>query len=195
MTTAIYGGSFNPIHLGHITLGRWLVSHQVVDELWFLVSPQNPLKPAADLLDDQARLLLAQRAIGKKKNLRVSDFEFHLPRPSFMVHTLEQLRSAYPEREFVLVIGADNWQRFPQWYQAEEIMRHHRLIIYPRPGYSVDADALPDRVTLVNTPFLDISSTQIRDAIAHDPNYHGQGLAPAVWKVIKARGYYRKTFS
>lgn len=195
MTTAIYGGSFNPIHLGHITLGRWLVSHHLVDELWFLVSPQNPLKPAADLLDDQARLLLAQRAIGKKKNLCVSDFEFHLPRPSFMVHTLEQLRSAYPGREFVLVIGADNWQRFPQWYQSEEIMRHHRLIIYPRPGYSVDADTLPDGVTLVKTPFLDISSTQIRDAIAHDPNYHGQGLAPAVWKVIKARGYYLKTFS
>lgn len=190
MTTALFGGSFNPIHTGHIALGQWLVQHHYVDELWFLVSPQNPLKPASGLLDDQARLRLARLAIGRKRRLRVSDFEFHLPRPSYMVHTLEQLRATYPERDFVLIIGADNWQRFPQWYHSEEILRHHRLIIYPRPGYPIDPASLPAGSKLVETPLLDISSTQIRESIAYDPAYDGQGLTPAVWREIQKQHYY-----
>ena len=191
MTVGLYGGSFNPIHEGHLSLGRWLVSHALVDELWFLVSPQNPLKPAAGLLDDDARFHLAQLAVGRKRHLRVSDFEFHLPRPSFMVHTLEALRTAYPGRDFVLVIGADNWHRFPQWYQSDEILRHHRILIYPRSGFPIDEASLPTGVTLVHTPLFDISSTQIREAIAHDPAYNGFGLNPRVWAEIKAKGYYR----
>lgn len=190
MTTGIYGGSFNPIHTGHIALGQWLVRHALVDELWFLVSPQNPLKPAAGLLDDEARLRLARLAIGRKCRLKVSDFEFQMPRPSYMVHTLEALRKAYPDRDFVLVIGADNWHRFPQWYKADEILRFHRLIIYPRPGFPIDEASLPEGVTLVHTPLYDISSTQIREAIANDPSYNGFGLVPRVWAEIKAKGYY-----
>ena len=200
MTTAIYGGSFNPIHCGHITLGRWLVEHHCVDELWFLVSPQNPLKPADGLLDDAARLHLARLAVNNQESsfLRVSDFEFRLPRPSYMVHTLAALRITYPEREFVLVVGADNWQRFPQWYKADEILRHHRIIIYPRPGYDIDQATLPHpsagselpAVTLVDTPLLDISSTQLRQAIAGEAAYNGNGLDSCVWAEIKARGYY-----
>ncbi|MBQ7495081.1 MAG: nicotinate-nucleotide adenylyltransferase [Bacteroidaceae bacterium] len=196
--TGIYGGSFNPIHIGHTTLGEWLVREGYLDELWFLVSPQNPLKPAEGLLDDRARLHLAHLAVeecnaaGSVANrLRVSDFEFRLPRPSYMVHTLEALRATYPARDFVLVIGADNWERFPQWYRSDEILRHHRLLIYPRPGYSVDSASLPSGVTLADTPLLDISSTQIRQAIASDAEYDGEVLSPEVWQEIKARGYYR----
>ena len=190
MTTGLYGGSFNPIHEGHLALGRHLVQHGEVDELWFLVSPQNPLKPAEGLLDDAARLHLARLAVGRKKGLRVSDFECHLPRPSYMVHTLEALRSAYPDRDFVLVIAADNWHRFPQWYQADEILRHHRILIYPRPGFPIDEAMLPVGVALVSTPLYDISSTQIREAIAHDPAYNGFGLDSRVWAEIKAKKYY-----
>ena len=203
--TGIYGGSFNPIHLGHTALGEWLVREGYLDELWFLVSPQNPLKPASGLLDDRARLHLAHLAVegggacrvqaAEHKGtgtLRVSDFEFRLPRPSYMVHTLEALRVTYPEREFVLVIGADNWQRFPQWYHAEDILRHHRLLVYPRPGYPIDPASLPSGVTLVDTPLLDISSTQIRQAIVSDADYEGEGLSPEVWREIKAQGYYRE---
>lgn len=191
MTVGLFGGSYNPIHNGHTALGQWLVAHHLVDELWFLVSPQNPLKPAAGLLDDAARLRLARLAVGRKRKLRVSDFECHLPRPSYMVHTLEALRAAYPDHDFVLVIGADNWQRFPQWYQSAEILRHHRLLVYPRPGSPIDTAALPASVTLIQTPLYNISSTQIREAIAHDPAYDGYGLHPRVWEEIKARGYYR----
>lgn len=190
MVIGLYGGSFNPIHTGHMALGQWLVSHGLVDELWFLVSPQNPLKPTSGLLDDEARLQLARLAVGRKHHLRVSDFEFHLPRPSYMVNTLEALRKEHPEQDFVLVIGADNWHRFPQWYHSEEILRHHRILIYPRPGFPLDEASLPDGVTLVNTPLFNISSTQIREAIAHDPAYNGFGLDSRVWTEIKAKGYY-----
>lgn len=190
ITTGIYGGSFNPIHEGHVALGKWLVSHRLVDELWFLVSPQNPLKPAAGLLEDESRLQLAKIAIGQEPHLCVSDFEFQLPRPSYMVHTLEALRQAYPEREFILVIGADNWHRFPRWYRSDEILRRHRLMVYPRPGFPIEESSLPSNVQMINTPLLDLSSTQIRDAIANDPSYDGFGLDPQVWKEIKAKGYY-----
>lgn len=193
MTTAIYGGSFNPIHQGHLTLGRWLVRHRYVDELWFLVSPQNPLKPASGLLDDDARLRLARLAVGRSRGLRVSDFEFHLPRPSLMADTLAALHEEYPEREFVLVIGADNWLDFPRWHAPEDILAHHRIIVYPRPGYHIADSHLPDNVTLVSTPLLNISSTLIREAIAHDPAYNGTGLHPRVWAEIKAAGYYMKS--
>ena len=190
MTTGIYGGSFNPIHLGHTSLGSWLVRQNLLDELWLLVSPHNPLKPAAGLLEDQARLRLARLAVGRKKGLRVSDFEFSLPRPSFMAHTLSCLREAHPDRDFVLVIGADNWIDFPRWRQPEEILRHHRLLIYPRPGYPIDPSTLPDGVMMVETPLLDISSTMVREAIAHNPDYDGNGLDPRVWQEIKRKQYY-----
>ncbi len=191
MLIGLYGGSFNPIHTGHIRLGQWLVRHDLVDELWFLVSPQNPLKPAAGLLDDDARLSLARLAIGRKRRLRVSDFEFHLPRPSYMVTTLEGLREAYPGHDFALVIGADNWYRFPQWYQSDVILAHHRILVYPRPGFPIDGSQLPPTVSLVNTPLYDLSSTQIREAIATEgTDYDGHGLEPRVWEEIKAKGYY-----
>ena len=191
MIIGIYGGSFNPIHQGHLALGRWLVRHALVDELWFMVSPQNPLKPAAGLLDDDARLSLARLAVGRSRRLHVSDFEFSLPRPSFMADTLAALRQSHPEHEFILVIGADNWHDFPRWHHPDDILAHHSLIVYPRPGYAVDATTLPHGVTLVATPLLDISSTQIRHAIATDPTYDGQGLHPRVWKEIQAREYYK----
>lgn len=190
MTVGLFGGSFNPIHNGHTAIGQWLVAHHLVDELWFLVSPQNPLKPATALLEDQARLRLARLAVGRRRKLRVSDFEFQLPRPSYMVHTLEALREAYSDNEFVLVIGADNWLRFPQWYHSDEILRHHRILVYPRPGFPIDETDLPFGVTLIQPPLHHISSTQIREAIAHDRAYDGFGLDSRVWTEIKAKGYY-----
>ncbi len=187
MTTGIYGGTFNPIHLGHLSLGRELVREHLVDELWFMVSPQNPFKADLELLPDEERLRLAQLAVGAKPHLRVSDFEFHMPRPSYMVHTLEALRRSYPEREFVLVIGADNWPRFPEWYESAEILRRHRIIIMPRPGYALEG--LPQGVTVARTPLLDISSTEIRRRIA-EGHYRGKGLPRAVWREIREKGLY-----
>lgn len=186
--TGVYGGSFNPIHQGHVSLGKALLQTDLIDELWLLVSPQNPFKVNQALLDDDARLHLAQLAVDGIEGMTVSDYEFHLPRPSYMVHTLEALRRDYPEREFILVVGADNWEHFHQWYKSEEILRHHRLIVYPRPGYSIQQ--LPEGVLKADTPLFDISSTQIRENI-NTPGYDGEGLCPQVWEEIKRKEYYR----
>lgn len=186
MLTGIYGGSFNPIHTGHTRLAQWLVDEGVVGEMWLLVTPQNPFKATEGLMPDDLRLRLARIAVQPLRHVCASDFEFRLPRPSYMVHTLAALRAAYPERNFALVIGADNWQRFPQWYRADEILAHHPVIIYPRPRCHIDAAALPSGVTLTQAPLFDISSTEIREAMTRDPSYDGQGLDPAVWHVLKA---------
>jgi nicotinate-nucleotide adenylyltransferase len=185
--TGLYGGTFNPIHTGHIQLSQALLDAHLLDEMWLLVSPQNPFKVNQKLLDDNARLKLAQLAVKNIPNIKVSDYEFHLPRPSYMVHTLEHLRQDFPEKEFILIIGADNWERFPHWYKYEEILAHHRLIVYPRPGFELKD--IPAGVTIADTPLIDISSTEIRENIPH-PDYQGEGLCPAVWKEIKKKKYY-----
>ena len=185
--TGLYGGSFNPIHIGHIQLSQALLDEHLVDEMWLLVSPQNPFKVNQKLLDDNTRLELAQLAVRDIPNITVSDYEFHLPRPSYMVHTLEHLRKEFPEREFILIIGADNWERFPMWYKSEEILAHHQVIVYPRPGCLLQD--IPEGVTVANTPLIDISSTEIRERIKN-PNYRGEGLCPTVWEEIKRKRYY-----
>ena len=191
MRIGIFGGSFNPIHTGHLKLGKALCKRMWVDELWFLVSPINPLKQGnRELLSAEIRLQLVQTATANLPCLRASDFEMHLPVPSYMVFTLEQLRKTYPQDTFTLIIGADNWIRFPQWKDSEEILRQHDIIIYPRPGYNIDESTLPPRVRLFPTPLYDISSTQIRQALAKG-NYHGRGLTHAVWHEICLNHYYK----
>lgn len=185
--TGIYGGSFNPIHIGHTTLAKHLLDSGLVDEMWLMVSPQNPLKADCDLLDGEARLALARIGASCVGGLYVSDYEFRLPRPSYMVHTLESLRRAFHDREFVLVIGADNWERFPRWYRHDEILAHHRILVFPRPGCVLHD--LPDAVQVVGSPLMDVSSTELRVRM-QSPDYHGQGLPQGVWQSIVENGYY-----
>ena len=187
--TGIYGGSFNPIHQGHISLAKALAESSLVDEMWLLVSPQNPFKANANLLDDETRLRLTRLAVSDVPGVEVCDREFFLPRPSYMFNTLTALSREHPDREFVLIIGADNWERFPDWYRSSDILAAYRVIIYPRPGFVLPD--VPQGVTIADTPLLDISSTAIRRRIANDPDYDGEGLPPAVWKEIKATGLYR----
>ena len=132
MRTAIFGGSFNPIHRGHIALADFVVQGGWTDEVWLLVSPQNPLKAAAGLLPEQLRLALAQQATGNYDRIKVSDFEFHLPRPSFTYKTLAALRESHPDRSFQILIGADNWSCFNRWARHEELLRDYELLVYPR---------------------------------------------------------------
>ena len=188
LITGIYGGSFNPIHEGHICLAKALAESGLVDEMWLLVSPQNPFKVNAELLDDDERLRLARLAVEDVAGVEICDREFSLPRPSYMYNTLQALSEEHPNREFVLVIGADNWERFPDWYRSKDILASHRVIIYPRPGYTLPK--LPRRVKVANTPLLDISSTEIRRRIANEPDYDGEGLPSAVWKEIKEKSLY-----
>ena len=127
--TGLFGGSFNPIHNGHISLARQLLEKAGLDEVWLMVSPQNPLKQSADLLDDEHRLRMARLAVEQVEGIVVSDYEMHLPRPSYTWNTLEGLRRDYPDREFVLMIGGDNWQLFDRWYHAEDIKANYKIVV------------------------------------------------------------------
>ena len=181
----IFGGSYNPIHIGHLALANYLCEFGDLDEVWFMVSPQNPLKRNDQLWDDDLRLELVRLAVEGYPKLHASDFEFHLPRPSYTVHTLDALQETYPDYEFTLIIGADNWQLFPQWKAPEEIIARHHLLVYPRPGYEIDEATLPSSVKKVNTPLIEVSSTFIRESLAQgkDVRYF---LHPKVWERIQS---------
>lgn len=167
--TAIFGGSFNPIHRGHIALARQVVEQGLADEVWLLVSPQNPLKQQSDLLPENTRLHLARLALDGIDGVEASDFEFSLARPTYTWKTLDALRTTYPERSFSLLIGADNWLLFNRWAHYEEILQSTPLLIYPRPGYELNPAQtplpLPSSARLIEAPLFPFSSTDVRRAI------------------------------
>ena len=173
--TGIFGGSFNPIHNGHISLARQLKEKAGLDEVWLMVSPQNPLKQVADLLSDEARLEMARRALKNEEGIIASDYEMHLPKPSYTWNTLQALSKDYPDREFVLMIGGDNWDLFDKWYRAEDIKKNYEIVVYTRtPG---------------DPGFIDISSTEIRQRMGEGKSI--RKLVPrAVEAMIKKNGYY-----
>lgn len=164
-TIGIYGGSFNPIHIGHLTLARQLLEKNLLDEVWLMVSPLNPLKSDCRLLSDETRLRLARKAVKGEPNMKVCDLEFHLPRPSYTWNTLQVLRERHPQVDWVLLIGSDNWCVFPKWYHHDDIMRVSRVLIYPREGTEISPESLPEGVSLAPTPLINISSTRIRQRI------------------------------
>ena len=162
MEICIFGGSFNPIHNGHIQLAHEILQHARFQEVWLIVSPHNPLKENTSLMDDQLRLQLARIAVRKEKQIKISDIEMHLPRPSYTWQTMKALQKEYPQHRFSILIGADNWVNFDKWHAHEEILTHHNIYIYPRKGNTIDRKTLPKNVKLLDVETIDISSTQIR---------------------------------
>ena len=187
--TGIFGGTFNPIHIGHLALANYICEFEALDELWFLVTPQNPLRKGSKFLDDNKRLELVKLAIEGYPKFVASDFEFHLPKPSYSIDTIDELKKAYPDREFVLVIGADNWLIFDRWKDYQRIIDENEIWIYPRPGSVIDKTTLPPSVKLTNVPEIDICSTFIRDGlkIGKDIRYF---MHPAVYSKIKEEGLF-----
>lgn len=188
----IFGGSFNPIHLGHTALAAYICEQELVDEVWLMVSPQNPLKCDLTLLDENERLTMARLAVTPYPMLRASDFEFTLPRPSYTYHTLQALRKAYPEHEFSLIIGEDNWQCFDRWYRGEDIARETPIIVYPRNEVESKENfstANFQLSILKDPPLLPYSSTEIRQLIAEGKEASHM-LHPDVAQYIKENKHY-----
>ncbi len=161
----IYSGSFNPIHHGHVMLANYLVEFSDLDELWFVVTPQNPLKKKEDLLDDDERLKMVQLAIGDDPRIRVSDIEMHLPTPSYTINTLTALSEQYPDSEFIFICGMDSLQNLKHWREYQRILDNYELLVFPREGYDGGELVNYPSVTVLKTPILEISSTFIRQCV------------------------------
>ena len=158
----IFGGSFNPIHNGHIALAKAFLEKENLDQVWFMVSPQNPFKVNQQLLADHLRLELVCKATADNPHFKASDYEFQLPKPSYTWNTLQQLSHDFPTYRFTLLVGGDNWEAFDRWYHAEDLLANYPVVVYPRQGQTVSSAELPHRVSILNTPLIDISSTEIR---------------------------------
>ena len=161
----IFGGSFNPIHNGHIALAKAFLEKENLDEVWFLVSPQNPFKVNQQLLADHLRLELVRKAIADNPHFRASDYEFQLPKPSYTWNTLQHLSHDYPTHRFTLLVVGDNWASFDRWYHAEDILSNYKIVVYPRRGQEIDKSTLPTNVSLLQTPLIDVSSTDVRQRV------------------------------
>ena len=164
-TVGILGGSFNPVHHGHLMLASYLAQWGVVDEVWLTLSPRNPLKAAEALQPDTVRLNMLTLALKGEKNLDLCDIELSMPKPSYTINTLDVLADRYPDLDFRLLIGSDNWDIFDRWRDHHRILDQYGVIVYPRPGYPVDPTPV-DGMTLIDAPTINISSTFVRKAVA-----------------------------
>ena len=191
MRIGLFGGSFNPIHNAHIALASTICEQARLDEVWFMVSPQNPLKQAQDLLDENERYEMVKLALeSQEKVLMASNYEFHLERPSYTWKTLRALKLDFPQHEFSLIIGGDNWVRFPRWAHNEEILANHHIYIYPREDSEIDEATLPENVHLIHTPKINITSTMLREMVRNGKDI--SAFVPnAVAKAIADNNYYK----
>ncbi|MBU0486880.1 MAG: nicotinate-nucleotide adenylyltransferase [Bacteroidetes bacterium] len=189
--TGLFFGSFNPIHVGHLVIANHIMEFNHPDEIWFVVSPQNPHKPKETLLDDYTRLELVNLAITDNPAFRACDIEFRMPKPSYTVNTLVYLTEKYPERDFALIMGSDNLETLPAWKNSSEILRMIKSIfVYPRPKHDGGSLKNDPRVSISCAPLMEISASYIRNSIKQgkDMRY----ILPAgVYEYVKKMNLFR----
>lgn len=173
MKVGIFGGSFDPIHNGHIRLAQYVMAHTDLDEVWLMVSPLNPLKPQGYVATDEQRLEMARLAVSEIPGIKVSNFEFSLPIPSYSYNTLKKLKETYPDIDFRLIIGGDNWASFDCWRNPQQILDEFGLIVYPRPGEEITTPSNSQLIIndsslmiLKDAPQMPVSSTQLRTLLS-----------------------------
>jgi nicotinate-nucleotide adenylyltransferase len=191
MKVGLYFGSFNPIHHGHLVIANFIQQHARLDQVWFVVSPQNPLKPSASLLNEYHRLHLVRLAVEGESQLRASDIEFKLPKPSYTVDTLAYLQEKYPKEEFSVIMGSDSFQNLTKWKNYQWLVNNYPIYVYRRPEH----ESLPSypgakRVEIVDAPLLPISSTEIRSMLKKGQSVRYL-LPDSVLEEIEKSGYYR----
>ena len=191
MITGLYFGSFNPIHIGHLAIGNFMIEFSDLEQLWFVVSPQNPLKQKKSLLKDYHRLEMVRLAVEEDDRFRASDIEFRLPTPSYTIDTLAYLEEKHPNREFQLVMGADGLRTFHKWKHADLIAEKYHRLIYPRPGTDMKSAARLPNTTIVDAPLMEISSSFIRKAIREGKDV--RHLMPAnAYQYMREMHFYEK---
>jgi nicotinate-nucleotide adenylyltransferase len=191
MKVGLYFGSFNPIHHGHLVIANFILQHAHLDQVWFVVSPQNPLKRSASLLNEYHRLHLVRLAVEGETRLKASDIEFKLPKPSYTVDTLAYLQEKYPKDEFSIIMGSDSFQNLTKWKNHAWLLLHYSIYVYRRPEH----EKLPSypnakHVEIVEAPLLPISSTEIRSKIKEGQTVRYL-LPDKVLEEIEKSGYYR----
>jgi len=194
--TGLYFGSFNPIHLGHLAIASYMVEFTDIDQIWYVISPHNPLKQRDTLLADYHRYELVDKAIHQEPDFQVSDIEFKLPKPSYTIDTLTYLSEKHPNRHFTLIMGEDNLRTLPKWKNFKELLARYPIYVYPREGnFQVPArvaELLQEaRITMVNAPRIEISSSFIRQSVRDGKNMR-HFLPEKVWDYIDEMNFYRK---
>ena len=190
MHIGLFFGSFNPVHIGHMALANYMLSYTDMDEVWMVVSPQNPLKNKNQLLNQHHRLLMVDLAIDDAKGIRSSNIEFKLPQPSYTINTLAHLGEKYPEHRFSLIMGQDNLQTFSKWKNYEAILKNYHIYVYPRPETKPSEFDTHPSVHITEAPLIEISSTFIRQAIKEKKDVRFF-LPNKVWEEIDAMGFYK----
>lgn len=188
-TIGILGGTFNPVHIGHIILATYLRQWNYVDRVWMMLSPLNPLKNGQDILPDNIRMDMLRIATAATPDIEPCDIELSLPRPSYTIDTLRTLSQRFPDKHFRLIIGSDNALIFDKWRDYRSILDRYDVIVYPRPGYPVDTASLYPQMQAVDAPIVEISSTMIRQAVSAGRNIEPM-LPPGVYKYITRHQLY-----
>ena len=192
MRIGIFGGSFDPIHSGHAIIAQHIIGSGAIDRLWLMVSPLNPLKEGRPrLVSDADRLRMVEMVSRPLQGVETTAFEFTLPRPSYTIDTLNALQAKFPDDEFYLIIGADNWEVFDKWRNSDEILAKYHVLVYPRLGHEVNIPAeLGERVQLVDAPIIELSSTEIRNRLAHGKSVRYY-VPDEVFNYIRHHNLYR----
>jgi nicotinate-nucleotide adenylyltransferase len=190
MHVGLFFGSFNPIHVGHLAIANHIVEFTDMEQVWFVVSPHNPLKNKSSLLSDHHRLSMVRVAIEGDLRFRASDVEFKMPKPSYTIDTLVWLREQFPQHQFSIIMGTDGLPTFDKWKNFEELINTTTRYIYPRPGFDYNTMPFTQNSVLVNAPQIDISSTFIRESIKKGHNMHFF-LHEKTWEYLDEMRFYR----
>ncbi len=191
MKIGLFFGSFNPIHNGHLVIAGYMAEFTDLEQVWMVVSPQNPLKTKNTLLKDIHRLALVKEAIGDFRKLKASNIEFKMAQPSYTINTLLHLREKHPQHEFVLIMGFDNLQTLDKWKNYEEILKNHELYVYPRHEFKGDKFINHPQVKMVDAPIMEISASFIRKAIKEKKDVRYM-MPESVYKYIQEMHFYEK---